>query len=176
MTPEYQKNFFYQIKTGTYNREKQDKEITENPKKYYSNKSFFPAENKKISPKAINYNLSMIKKIKKECEDKGVKLYIIAAPTYITELKSFPEHEFTQYIKDIAKITDFWDFSGYNSCTNNNKFFYDSVHYRQFVGNMIIARVFSDKNVEIPKDFGMYVTKDNINEDIKLHHTKIISK
>jgi hypothetical protein len=64
-------------------------------------------------------------------------------------------------------MTDFYDFSGLNSVTLNNLNYYEKNHYRYLVGNMIVKRIFGCGNINIPDDFGVLVTKNNINEHIK---------
>lgn len=67
----------------------------------------------------------------------------------------------------LALLTDYYDFSGVNSITLNNYNYYEGVHYRYLVGNMIIKRIFDDGNIIIPVDFGVLVTKKNIHEHIQ---------
>jgi hypothetical protein len=68
----------------------------------------------------------------------------------------------------LASITDFYDFSGFNSVTTNNLNYYEDGHYRYLVGDIIIRRIFGCGNVvNVPKDFGVFVTKKNVNEHIK---------
>jgi hypothetical protein len=79
----------------------------------------------------------------------------------------------------LASITDFYDFSGFNSITTNNLNYYEDNHYRYLVGDIIIRRIFGCGSVNVPKDFGIFVTKKNVNEHIKkqkLEVEKYLSK
>ncbi len=68
----------------------------------------------------------------------------------------------------LASITDFYDFSGFNSVTTNSLNFYEDGHYRYLVGDMIIRRIFGRGSVaNVPEDFGVLVTKKNVDEYIK---------
>ena len=67
----------------------------------------------------------------------------------------------------LASLTDYYDFSGLDSITLNNYNYYDGVHYRYLVGDMIIKKIFSDSNINVPRDFGVLVTKKNVNEHIQ---------
>jgi hypothetical protein len=62
----------------------------------------------------------------------------------------------------LASMTDFYDFSGFNAITNNNINYYDDSHYRYYVGNIIIGRIFNDRNIMASSDFGVLVTKYNV--------------
>ena len=71
-----------------------------------------------------------------------------------------------QVKQKLASIIDFYDFSGLNSVTRNNLNYYEEDHYRYLVGNMIVKRIFGCGNINVPDDFGVLVTKNNVNEHI----------
>jgi hypothetical protein len=64
-------------------------------------------------------------------------------------------------------LTDFYDFSGFNSITMDNMNYYETSHYRYSVGDMMINKMFGDSNAQLPRDFGVFVTKKNIAEHLK---------
>ncbi len=64
----------------------------------------------------------------------------------------------------LALVTDFYDFSGFNSVTTNEMNYYEESHYRYLVGDMIVKRIFGNGDVNVPKDFGVLVTRENVNE------------
>lgn len=67
----------------------------------------------------------------------------------------------------LALLTDFYDFSGLNSITLNNFNYYEESHYRYLVGDMIVKRIFGYGNINVPEDFGVLVTKENVKEHIE---------
>ncbi|PKN85546.1 MAG: hypothetical protein CVU51_08645 [Deltaproteobacteria bacterium HGW-Deltaproteobacteria-1] len=67
----------------------------------------------------------------------------------------------------LAQITDYYDFSGFNSVTTNPVNYYEEVHYRYRVGDMIIARIFGVDVATLPKDFGVLVTKQNVGQHLE---------
>ena len=79
-------------------------------------------------------------------------------------MDAFNQRDFEKYWKMIADVTDFWDFSGYNSISMDSKNFYDVSHYSNYVGELMMARMFNNKEADVPEDFGIYVTKENIDE------------
>ncbi len=81
-------------------------------------------------------------------------------------MDGFIVDDYLRYLKEISNITDFYDFSGYNTITMNNYNYYESSHYRPLVGAIIAGRIFNDKSIKIPNDFGVFVTKDNITEHL----------
>ncbi len=165
-TPKYEADYFYNIKNGSYNRIPQEKEIAANPETYFKKKIFFPDTETKVTDTCFDYNLEVFKRIVDFCREKKVNLLVIAAPTYKGELESYPLDKLAQFMKDIAKVTGYWNFSGYNSVNTDMKSFYDHNHFREKVGTMILARIFNDTSVKLPDDFGRYITTENAEKEI----------
>lgn len=165
-TPKYADTYFFNEKNGTYNRTSMEIEILNAPNKFFSNKEIFPDSMPYISNPVYNYNLEVLKRIIVFCKDKGVNLLVITSPTYKTELETYPVDQFAKYMKSIAGITDYWNFSGYNSVNMDKTNFYDKEHFREKVGDMMLARIFGDSSIKIPDDFGKYVTSKNSEEVI----------
>jgi hypothetical protein len=67
----------------------------------------------------------------------------------------------------LAKLTDYYDFSGFNSVTTNAMNYYEESHYRYRVGDMIIARIFGRDAVKLSDDFGVLVTHQNIGRHLE---------
>jgi hypothetical protein len=71
--------------------------------------------------------------------------------------------EFETWKRRIAEITPIWDFSGYNSITteaisDDMQNYWDSSHYHESVGNLILNRVLSYDEEAVPTDFGVWLT------------------
>ena len=64
-------------------------------------------------------------------------------------------------------MTDYYDFSGFNSVTTNPVNYYEEVHYRYRVGDMIIERIFGGSVAALPEDFGSLVTKHSIGQHLE---------
>jgi hypothetical protein len=65
-----------------------------------------------------------------------------------------------------------WDFSGYNSVTTEKvespmKYYWDSSHFTEIVSDWIIKRIF-DKSEEVPSDFGVLLSPQNIESHLEL--------
>jgi hypothetical protein len=87
---------------------------------------------------------------------------VITTPTSKVGLETYPEDQFADYMKSIAGIADYWNFSGYNSINMDNTNFYDEEHFREKTGDMMLARIFGDQSVEIPDDFGRFAAANMI--------------
>lgn len=104
-------------------------------------------------------------------------LYFFMNPTHNKYyLKGNPYH-YLLFKKKLAQVTDYWDFSGLNTVTTNNYFWYETSHYRTIVGNLIICRITSCAidNMSIPNDFGMFVTRENVSDHIKKQKDDLIT-
>lgn len=66
----------------------------------------------------------------------------------------------------LSTLTNYYDFSGFNSVKTNDLNYYEETHYRYLVGNMIVKRIFGDGDIDVPNDFGVFVTAQNVNEHI----------
>jgi hypothetical protein len=53
-----------------------------------------------------------------------------------------------------------------NSITTNNYYYHETSHYRLEVGALILARIFNDSSVKVPDNFGVLVTKGNIDQHL----------
>ena len=97
--------------------------------------------------------------IRKVCEENGVNLIVLTAPVYTDYYKNFYDEDITNFYESLAKVTDYWNFSS-SSVSSEPRFFYDSTHFRNNIGEMICARMTGRTDLWIPDDFGTYVTAD----------------
>lgn len=76
--------------------------------------------------------------IRKVCEENGVNLIVLTAPVYTDYYKNFYDEDITNFYESLAKVTDYWDFSS-SSVSSEPRFFYDSTHFRNNIGEMMAA-------------------------------------
>ena len=81
--------------------------------------------------------------------------------------------EFELFKKEIVKITDFVDFTGHNTITENKNKYWDSSHLRKESTEIVMAKIFNDKLTKVPDDFGVLVTKDNISKHLEYVKSQI---
>ncbi len=94
---------------------------------------------------------------------------VIIFPKYAYYYKLFAKYgvqePYFQAIKLLVENTNarVFSFYGINSITLNKDNFDDNAwHFKPKIGNLILARIFKDDSIEVPKDFGVELTKDNI--------------
>lgn len=110
-----------------------------------------------------------IKEINDFAKENDINIIFYFVPVYHQVYKLGNINDYNNFKREIAEITPFYDFSGLNLITQDNKMWINLMHSNDKTGELIKQRLFSPKT-EAPliKDFGIYVTKDNIDNHIKL--------
>ena len=113
-------------------------------------------------------NLSYLQKILSLCEKQNVKIRILSVPN---TAKMFLERAYEVYfdfLKELAKITQYDNFSGINQISTNNLNFYESSHPTEETATLvadIIKRPDSVPNLSSLQAEGFGVTVDSGNVD-----------
>lgn len=154
--------------TGMWFRHYKEDAIKEDPEKFIKGEPSLNENkiNRTIKGLKTDENVAALKEIKNLCDKNNINLYVFIAPHNYNLMNTIQTVSYFDYLKKISDVVDFWDFSGYNSVTLDNKNYYESSHYRGIVGTLISQRIFNDTTVEVPSDFGRFVTKNNIHEHI----------
>ncbi|MFC4779120.1 polysaccharide deacetylase family protein [Paenibacillus sp. GCM10023252] len=148
--------------TGVYNKVKRDAEKIDDLEDYMArNKAAF-APFGKLEATALDKNVASLARMKAYTESRGVTFRLISGATSVQELQSYKPEALKEYWRKIAEVTDFWDFSGYTAVSGDPRYFYDTMHYRNSVGRMMLGYIFKDEEVYVPKGFGHYTTKANV--------------
>ncbi|WP_294157956.1 hypothetical protein [uncultured Selenomonas sp.] len=113
----------------------------------------------KIFPYRVPQALEELQEIKNLCDENSIELIVFINPHSAHEYEFTDPDRFSEFRQGLAKITDYYDFSGFNEITTNDYYFYEWSHYRPIAGDLIIHRIF-----EMPKeaetDFGRYVKQE----------------
>jgi hypothetical protein len=121
---------------------------------------------KKVSGECIDETISGIDRMKSYCDKNDVDFMIIVGPTYKKELDRYDLNELAYFWEELASISEYWNFAGYSGVSYDPRYFFDNLHYSTYTGNLILDKIFSFENSEIPDNFGEYVTDDNVNDYI----------
>ena len=150
--PEFKSSYFFEY----YYREDQ---IKNNKEKYYSSefndKNFIHLPVFK-NPK-IHENINALKEIKKITTENNIELIIFTSPVNHHLMRRMSKDDIDNYLNEISKVTSYYNFSYLNSITLNDENYYDYLHYRKNVADLILAKIYSDKTVSIPGDFGIFI-------------------
>lgn len=113
-----------------------------------------------------------IRCLKKLCEEKDIELVVITTPILEPTYREGVENGYLEFLSDVAKVTDFYCFSGMNAYTTDAAYYFDSSHFRPFVGREMEKALFGDdeeRRDAVGKavtekslvDFGELVTAEN---------------
>ena len=69
---------------------------------------------------------------------------------------------FLKFKQKLAKITPYYDFLQHNIIIDNASYFSNPHHSNQVTGNLILARLFNDKSVDLPNNFGVFVAQEKV--------------
>ena len=92
----------------------------------------------------------------------GIPSVFFINPPYKNWFLDLNLDEFGRFKRELAKLTDFYDFSGLNSITRDAYNFYNPSHYRLPIGNIMLARMLGNGTTPVPGDFGVLVTSENV--------------
>lgn len=156
--------------TGCWYADAKEKEIRHNPLLYVKNEeTFHKTVDKTIASDqtVMAKNLEALKKIKQISRDNNIQLILFVTPHNHKMLEAIGMEAYKTFLRSLAGVTEYWDFSGYNSVTTNDQNYYEYSHYRPHVAQWIVSRIFQDADTPVPDDFGVYVSTKNISEHLK---------
>lgn len=154
----------FDAETGAYDKSARDAEAIGDMDAYLESYPVFanyPEATNSTNEEAISGTLDALAHIRDLCAEKGVNFLVLCAPVYADYLDYYDWDQVADFYTRLAEVTPYWDFS-YSSVSFEPRYFYDETHFRNCVGEMALARVFGDDSIYIPKDFGVYVTQDNV--------------
>ena len=114
-------------------------------------------------------------KIVELCKQKNIDLKVFISPAHATQWESIQVTGkwdiFEQWKRELVKVAPVWDFSGFNSVTTENikpkmSNYVDNSHYSPMIGNLILDRIFNYSSQDIPQDFGILLTRGNIESQL----------
>lgn len=141
-----------------------------------SNKSAHINDPKFCSPSWSNYYSDRIKNSIREiteiieiCSNNNINLKLFINPMHSTTYLKLNEKRYFNFLTLLAGQKAFYDFSGINKITSNNFNYYETSHYRPFIGELIKSIILEQKK----SDFVHIITKENIDSILKLKKSEL---
>ncbi|WP_239613518.1 hypothetical protein [Cohnella mopanensis] len=144
------------------------------------NNQFYEHLNDYLNTVYSQYELSQqhvedFRKIVSLCSENNIDLYVYIQPSHALQWEGIQTSglwdEFEEWKREIVAITEVWDFSGFNSVTTSppDQFdtYLDQSHYRKQIGNYVFNRTLHINEDSVPEDFGVLLTKDNLEAQLK---------
>lgn len=144
--------------TGCYDRRRQDTARI-GDSDVYAQQYGDRFDSQSLTPDGMAACLEQVRAIKQRCDEAGVRFTVLLAPIHQSQLSVWAE-QLDSFRAQLAAVTDYWDFSS-SSVSQDARYFYDSLHMRDAVGDMMLARIFGDGQVYCPDDFGVHTADGN---------------
>ncbi len=115
-------------------------------------------------------SLEDIRKIVELCDEYDINLRVFTNPVNALTYAKDIDNGYLVFLEELAEITPYWNFSGFNDITLDYSNYYETSHFCPAVGDKIIDTVYNGKTDErlLSEGFGMYVTEDNVSELITI--------
>ncbi len=157
--------FSYDIEeTGMVSCKDCDEDIERNVKDHNASSVFLePTQYRFLEGNHLGATLDALKNIAVLAKQNRIHLVLFINPLHQKTYLNAHLKEFAAFKRELASITDYYDFSGLNSITTNNYYYYEASHYRLMVGDMMLKTMIGAPPVAVPPDFGFHVTRKNIN-------------
>ncbi|NLG05674.1 MAG: hypothetical protein GX567_17895 [Clostridia bacterium] len=104
------------------------------------------------------------------CNQYDIHLTIMTNPLYHKTYARAVESGYLEFIERLSETTDFYNFSGINHVTIEDRCYYEASHYTAQVSEWMISAAFQDEIDPVVKaqGFGVHVTQENREEFISL--------
>ena len=145
--------------TGSYDKSRRDVEPIGDLDEYLQRdayKVFLNYPKASASLPHLEEAMQAVSRIKALCEEKGTRLLVLCQPAYVENAAYYSREDQAAFFNALAQVTDYWDFT-LTPASCDPRYFYDSTHFRNAVGKMMLARIFDDDSVYTPDNFGRYV-------------------
>lgn len=138
-----------------------------------SNYDFENAESSTGTGYYLEETLEDIKELVKLCEDNDINLVIFTNPLYYVTYDEALNQNYIEFLKGLAEITEFCNFSGYNTIAVDSSNWIDNSHYNAEVSDKVLECIAYHAYYEglYEEGFGYWVNKENIDNFIDILNT-----
>ncbi|MCR5410335.1 MAG: hypothetical protein K6E90_05060 [Lachnospiraceae bacterium] len=118
-----------------------------------------------------------IRKIVELCDEYDINLRFFTNPVHALTYAKDIDNGYLVFLKRLAEVTPYWNFSGFNGVTLDYSLYYETSHYCPAVGDMMIDAIYHGETDDklLSQGFGMYVTEDNVDELIDILEEQAIN-
>jgi hypothetical protein len=116
---------------------------------------------------AARENLRALEGLVRLCRERGIVLTVFVSPCHRKVMDSIIIDDYLWFLGELAGITEYWDFGGYNSVTVDSRRYIDSSHYSPAVSRFVVDRIARGGAAAVPADFGVFVTRENVIQHIE---------
>ncbi|MBQ9686500.1 MAG: hypothetical protein IJV41_08170 [Oscillospiraceae bacterium] len=121
-------------------------------------------------PSYLDGAMAAMEEIARLCRENGVRLTVFVTPMhYATYTGALERGDYFSFLRRLAQITPFYNFSGYNDITLDSDNYMDTSHYLAEVGDRIIDVIWNGNADErlLAQGFGFYTDTGNVEQLIQ---------
>ena len=111
-------------------------------------------------------NMAALKEMKTLCEARGIRFIVFTHPEHQVDMDRFIFKEYASFLRQLASVTEFWDFSGYTKISRQDILYYEPGHYRPKISEFIAQRILGGDPPSSSDSFGVIVNTDSIDSRI----------
>ncbi len=108
----------------------------------------------------LEQNLESMKRIKAFCDENDIELKVVVGAVHMAERYKYEGFEYWNFLKQLADIVEYYDFSYFCDINDNPMNFWNERHNIDTISWVMICSM----NGYNPYDFGRYVSKANVDE------------
>jgi hypothetical protein len=153
--------------TGMLRFPHRDARIRKDPVRSVQDEPSFHEPTRRAEYVDTTASLASLETFKRECDAHGVRCILFTTPLHHRAMDAVNLRTYAESLERLGRISSFYDFTGYNSVTVDDRNYYESSHYRPHVADLIAARIFGDPAAGVPQDFGRVVTSDNVEAHVR---------
>lgn len=118
-----------------------------------------------------------LREIKALCDEYDINLRVFTNPlfgyTYMRDI----ENGYLVFLEELAEVTPYYNFSGFNDMTMDTANYYENSHYTRAIGDKMIECMYEGRVDErlLQQGFGFYVTSENKEELIRILEDQAIN-
>ncbi len=104
------------------------------------------------------------------CAENGINLRVFTNPVNAVTYQKDVENGYLDFLRKLAEVTPYWNFSGYNDLTMNMDLYYETSHFCPAVADSVLDCIYNGNCDEtlLSQGCGVYVTEENVDEVIGL--------
>lgn len=167
---------FEDIRTGIWGYTIREKQRKQDPQAYVTNEPTFhrdiPTPQDSISKHSLILLKQTLHNINALCAKHHITCIIYTAPIHHNTIKLFSPQVRDSILALMAESfpNGFWHFGYLNSITTNDYNYYEEPHHIPDIDTLILDRIFQQDIDSIPKDFGIFINKENFKQSLKTMH------
>ena len=112
------------------------------------------------------------------CKKNNINVWVYIPPThsdFFNALVPAGHYDaFELFKNELVSITNFTDFSGNNVFNKDTNHYWDGIHLKEGLTEVIMSNIFNQKSKDAPMNFGTYVTTKNIETHLKNLRKEIV--